>query len=88
VAACHGVACVLCAVQNETESGGYKNDNQRMHMYSHVQSDIFIINHQHVEVPPVTIISLSLKNNTINIKIILLKCMTKPLAIALVLDLK
>jgi hypothetical protein len=39
-----------------------------MHTYKYVQSDIFIIIHQHVQANVVTTISLSVKDNTINIK--------------------
>ena len=47
-----------------------------MHIYKYVQPHIDILR-QHVSVTPVTVIRMSYKKNTINIQMVVQKCMTK-----------
>ena len=54
--------------------------SQLTHLYKYVQSDVIILQ-LHVSINPVIIISVAFNKNTINIQIIIQKCVIKPIDI-------
>jgi hypothetical protein len=57
--------------------------NQQMHTYKYAQSHIISLLHHDVSVTPMIIIGVSCNNNTIDIQIIVPKCMIKKLGVTL-----
>jgi hypothetical protein len=62
-------------------------DYQQIHVCKYVQSNTIFL-HQHVSITPVTTIRLSYDKNTINVDVIVQKCMIKPFDITLEYNVK